>query len=204
MSTIDAKPGKPKRMLNPKLLPIAALALVVLALLFMATPLLLVSGNLQGNGNIVIQGNGLSGPQTLAPGGGTVQKFSAGGNGSQGPRVTSGSGMLNGSAGAIFYFVLVLVSLAAAVGMYLTKRWGQVLGIIMAVLYGISGLVSLLATLLINLPGIGNPLSLILHLDLILHFVHVLLAAAVIVLAAIPAQKLPTPTVPATTLVTHA
>lgn len=112
--------------------------------------------------------------------------------------------MLNGSAGAIFYFVLVLVSLAAAVGMYLTKRWGQVLGIIMAVLYGISGLVSLLATLLINLPGIGNPLSLILHLDLILHFVHVLLAAAVIVLAAIPAQKLPTPTVPATTLVTHA
>lgn len=112
--------------------------------------------------------------------------------------------MLNGSAGAIFNFVLVLVSLAAAVGMYLTKRWGQVLGIIMAVLYGISGLVSLLATLLINLPGIGNPLSLILHLDMILHFVHVLLAVAVIVLAAIPAQKLPTPTVPATILDTHA
>jgi len=198
MSTFDAKPGKAKRMLNPKLLPIAALVLVVLALLFMATPLLRVSGSLQGNGNIVIQGNGPSGPQTPAPQGGTVQRFSAGGNGTPDRRITLGSGMLNGSVGAIFYFVLVLVSLPAAVGMYLTKRWGQVFGIIMAVIYGLLGLLSLIPILLISFQGIRSPLG------LFLGFLHVSLAAAVIVLAAIPAQKLPAPTMPVTTPATRA
>lgn len=193
MSTIDPKLGNPKRMLNPKLLPIAALVLVVLALLFMATPLLRVTGSLQGNGNIVIQGNGQSGPPNVAPGGGTVQRFFGGGNGSQGQRITLGSGMLGGSAGAIFYFVLVLVSLPAAAGMYLTKRWGQVFGIIIAVIYGLLGLLSLIPILLISFQGIRSPLG------LFLGFLHVSLAVAVIVLAAFPAKKMPTPTVPVTT-----
>jgi len=195
---IDPKPDKPKRMPNPKLLPIAALVLVVLSLLFMATPLIRVTGSLQGNGNIVIQGNGPSVPPNVTSGGGTVQGFSGGGNGSQGPRVTLGSGVLNGSAGAIFYFVLVLVSLPAAVGMYLTKRWGQVFGIIMAVLYGLLGLLSLLPVLLIGSLGIRNPMSLILGL------VRVLLAVGVIVLAAIPAKKMQTATAPVTTPATNA
>ena len=34
---------------------------------------------------------------------------------------------------------LLLVSLAAAVGMFIAKRWGQVLGIVMAVIYLLSG-----------------------------------------------------------------
>ncbi len=47
--------AKPKkiRILNSKLLPIAALVLIVLALLFMATPLLRASGGFQRNGNFV-------------------------------------------------------------------------------------------------------------------------------------------------------
>jgi hypothetical protein len=198
MSTFDAKLVKPKRMLNPRLLSLAALVLVVLSLLFMATPLLQVSAGLPGNGNIVIQGNGPSSPQTLAPQKGAVQSFSAGGNGTPGRRMILGSGLLGGSAGAIFYFVLVLVSLPAAVGMYLTKRWGQVFGIIMAVLYGLLGLLSLLPILLISFQGIANPMG------LILGFVRVFLAVAAIVLAAIPAKKLSAPTVPVTTPATSA
>ena len=53
-----------------------------------------------------------------------------------------------------FYFVALLLSLVAALGMLYTKRWGQVLGIIMAVLYGLLGLVSLLPILLMSSRGI--------------------------------------------------
>ena len=172
MSTLDAKPVKPKRMLNPKLLPITALLLVVLALLFLAAPLIRTAGGFPrpGNGQTgsTIQGTG---PQVLV-----------GGGGSQGQprRLTVGTG---GRGGIIIYFVMLLVSLTAAVGMLFIKRWGQVLAIIMAVVYGLFGLVSLLPLLFIRFVGAPNPVSLILGI------VHLLLAVSVIVLASIPGKK---------------
>ena len=59
----------------------------------------------------------------------------------------------------IVFFVVLLVSLAAAVGMLYTKRWGQVLAIILAVLYGLFGLVSLLPLLFIRFVGAPNPVT---------------------------------------------
>ena len=191
MSTPNPKPVKTKKLLNSKLLPIAALILVVLALLFMATPLLRSSRGFQGGGNFVPRGNGQSFPQN----GFTIQ-----GNGAQGQGGTNlpvrrfgvGAGLLGGFAGAIFYFVLLLVALAAAVGMFMVKRWGQVLGIIMAVLYLLLGLLSLLPLILTSFLGLRNPLSIILGIA------HVLLAVAVIVLASIPAKKVTPPVAAAT------
>ena len=78
---------------------------------------------------------------------------------------------------------MLLVSLTAAVGMLFTKRWGQVLAIIMGILYGLFGLVSLLPLLFIRFVGAPNPVSLILGI------VHLLLAVSVIVLASIPGKK---------------
>ena len=184
MSTIDSKPVKAKKLLNPKLLPIAALLLVILALLFMATPLIRASGGLQRNGNIVPQATGQTPPRAIIPGGGLGQRFLVGGGGTSPRQVTLGGGLLGGIAGSIFYFILLLVSLAAAVGMFVTKRWGQVLAIIMAVVYSLLGLVSLLPLLLIRFVGAPNPVSLILGI------VHLLLAVAVIVLASIPGKPL--------------
>ena len=183
MSTIDPKPVKTKRLPNPKLLPIAALVLVVLALLFMATPLLRASGGPQRNGNFVTQGNGQTPPRNIIPGGGGVQRFFGGGSGASPRQISIGGGLLGGIAGSIFYFVLLLVSLAAAIGMFMTRRWGQVLGIILAVLYSLLGLVSLLPLLLSISFGVRNPISLILGV------LHLLLAVSVIVLASIPAKK---------------
>lgn len=183
MSTIDLKPAKTKKLPNPKLLPIAALVLVVLALLFMATPLLRASGGLQRNGNFVTQGNGQTPPRNIIPGGGGVPRFFGSGSGASPRQISIGGGLLGGIAGSIFYFILLLVSLAAAVGMFITKRWGQVLGIIMGVFYGLLGLVSLLPLLLVSFSGRLNLLS------LVLSAVHLLLAVAVIVLASIPAKN---------------
>jgi|WetSurMetagenome_2_1015567.scaffolds.fasta_scaffold38914_2 hypothetical protein len=194
-----AKPKK-TRILNSKLLPIAALVLIVLALLFMATPLLRASGGFQRNGNFVNQNNGqtppqngfqvqIGGPQGQA--GGSQGQALPGQNGSNltnRPFAVRG-GFLGGVTGAIVYFAALLVSLAAALGMVSTKRWGQVLGIIMAVLYGLVGLVSLLPILLLGSAGLRNPFSLILGIA------HVLLALAVIVLASIPARLMATPAV---------
>ena len=170
MTTPDVKPVQTKK-LNPRLLPITAAILVVLALLFMATPLLRQSRAFQAGGNVVQIGGGGSLPQTVT----TTQ----GGVNSTGRRFIVGGGAI----GPVVYFIAVLISLAAALGMLFTKRWGQVLGIIMAVLYGLLGLVSLLPLLLISSQGIRNPLSLLPGI------VHVVLAAAVIVLASIPAKQ---------------
>jgi hypothetical protein len=180
MSTLDAKPVKAKKMLNTKLLPIAALVLVLLALLFLAGPLIRTAGGSPRAGNFITQGNGQTGssgqgggPQVLVGGGGTTGT----------PRgFTAGSGLMSGRTGIIAYFVALLVALAAALGMLFTKRWGQVLAIIMAVLYGLLGLVALLPLLLVRLVGAPNPLSLILGI------LHLLMAVAVIVLAAIPGK----------------
>lgn len=185
MNTPVAKLKK-TRILNSKLLPIAALVLIVLALLFMATPLLRGSRGFQRGGNFIIQNNGQGSPQ------GGFQ-FQAGGPQGQGLPNQNGanptnrqfavrSSFLSGVTGAIVFFVALLVSLVAALGMLFTKRWGQVLGIIMAVLYGLVGLVSLLPILLLSSAGLRNPFSLILGIA------HVLLAVAVFVLASVPAR----------------
>jgi hypothetical protein len=181
MSTPEAKPVKAKKILNTKLLPIAALVLVVLALLSQAGPLIRPASGLQRTGNFVTNANGPTG--TAVPGSGATVT----------PRpVTPGSGLIGGLGGVIFYFVALLISLAAAVGMLFTKRWGQVLAIIMAVLYGLLGLLSLLPLLLIRFAGAPNPINLVLGL------VHLLLAVAVIVLAAIPGkpESIASPEVP--------
>lgn len=182
MSISDVKPIK-TRILNAKLLPIAAVVLIVLALLFMATPLLRTSRGFQRSGNFVQQGNG----QTVPPNGVTTQGGGLQGQGgSNVPNrqfVVRGGSILGGITGAIVFFLALLVSLVAALGMFFTKRWGQVLGIIMAVLYGLVGLVSLLPILLLGSLDLRNPFSLILGIA------HVLLALAVIVLASIPAKK---------------
>ena len=84
--------------------------------------------------------------------------------------------------------------------MFSVKRWGKVLGIIMAVFYLLLSLLALLPTLLISFMGIRNPLNIILGI------VHLLLAVAVIVLASIPAKKLvlpPTPHMPRPLLPRH-
>ena len=197
MSTTDPKPVKAKKNLNPKLLPIAALLLVVLALLFMATPLLRTTGGFQGGGNFVARGSGQSGPQNgfgLRSNGAQGQVLPGqGGSNLPARRFAVGGGFMGGFAGAILYFVLLLVALAAAVGMFMVKRWGQVLGIIMAVLYFLLGLLSLLPLIFMSFVGMRNPLSIILGV------VHVLLAVAVIVLASIPAKKVPSPVVAAAT-----
>jgi hypothetical protein len=190
MNTPVAKLKK-TRILNSKLLPIAALVLIVLALLFMATPLLRASRGFQRTGNFVIQNNGQGSPQ------GGFQ-FQAGGPQGQGLPNQNGANPTNrqfavrgsflaGVTGAIVFFVALLVSLVAALGMLFTKRWGQVLGISMAVLYGLVGLVSLLPILLLGSAGLRNPFSLILGIA------HVLLALAVIVLASIPAKPAAAP-----------
>jgi len=196
MSTLDSKLKK-TRVLNPTLLPIAAVVLIVLALLFMATPLLHPARAFQRGGNFVPQGNGQSFPQNSFPGQGSDSQHQGvpGQGGSNFPNrqfATRGGGLLgfgllNGMTGIIVYFIALLVSLAAAVGMFLAKRWGQVLGIFMAILYSLLGLVSLIPILLMSSLGLRTPLSLILGV------VHVLLAVAVIVLASIPAKKVLTP-----------
>jgi hypothetical protein len=176
MSTLEAKPRK-VRILNPRLLSIAALVLVVLALLFLAAPLIRLAGGSQRAGTFVAPGNGATG--SSLPGSGPQVLIGGGGSPAQARRFTVGTG---GRGGIILYFVMLLVSLAAAVGMLFTRRWGQVLAIIMGVLYGLLGLVSLLPLLLIRFVGAPNPVS------LVLGSVHVLLSVSVIVLASIPGK----------------
>ncbi len=202
MTTPEPNP-KTKRVLNSKLLPIAALLLVLLALLFMATPLLRASRGFQRTGNFNRQGTGQNFQPNATPGQGGAPQFSPGqGNGTQGQgfpgqngtnlqnrRFLLGTGFLSGRSGPIVYFVVLLLAVVAAVGMFFIKRWGQILGIIVAVLYLLAGLLSLLPTLLFSSFGLRNPLSLFLGI------LQVVLAVAVIVLAVIPAKKTATPVV---------
>jgi hypothetical protein len=203
MSTLEAKPVI-KKMLNPKLLVVAAILLVVLALLFLATPLLRTNSGFQGqagrtyilrnNGQTLPGGeNGFTNPGDL-PGG----QVYPGQSGSIFPtrRLAGqggllGFGLLGGMGGTILYAIALLVSLAAAVGMFMVKRWGKILGIIMAVVYLLLSLLGLLPTLLMSFIGLRNPLTLILNIA------ELLLAVAVIVLASLPAKKSALPAAPA-------
>jgi hypothetical protein len=176
-----------KRVLNSRLLPIAAIVLIVLALLFMATPLLRTTRGFQRTGNFAPQGSGQSTPPNgfQFPAGGSQGQGFPGQNGSnfQNQRFALRAGFLSGITGAFVFFGALLVSLVAALGMFYVKRWGQVLGMVMAVLYGLVGLVILIPILQAGSLGLRNPFSLILGI------VSVLLAVAVIVLAAIPAKQ---------------
>lgn len=222
MSTLEATPVKTKT-LNTKMLTIAAILLIVLALLFLATPLLRLNGaGARGNFNRTFTGqNGQGFPGTgngrtfTIPGGqggqGGTNVFPGSGNGNQGqggttlPNRQFGSrnsllriGLFSGIAGTIVYGIALLLALAAAIGMLNAKMWGKVLGIIMAVVYLLLGLFSFLPALLLSrFIGSSNPLTLVLNI------LHIVLAIAVIVFASIPAKKvaemvepLP-PTVPA-------
>jgi hypothetical protein len=193
MSTPDIKSPKNK-ILNTKLLTIAAVILLVLALLFMATPLLSPANSFQGGGNSnpPFDSQSLPGGQNGFPGQG-IDPQGQGIPGQNGVNVPNrqfsgqgglpGFGLLMGVRGTIVYAIALLISLAAAAGMFMAKRWGKIMGIIMAVIYGLLALINLLPTLLISIMGIRNPMNLILSV------VHLLLAIAVIVLAAIPAKK---------------
>jgi len=212
MSTLVAKPIKVK-LLNTKILPIAAVVLLVLALLFMATPLLSVSG-VTGAGR-TFNSSGFTPGQGFTPNQGTDQNgqgyvFQGPGSGGstdgtqpstttgqpfvrQGGSGLLGFGLLSGMTGTIVYAIALLVSLAAAIGMFITKRWGQVLGIVMAVIYLLLALVSFIPVLLMSFIRGLNGLSLGLSI------LHLVLAIAVIVLASIPAKKaiVPVPAEPA-------
>jgi ABC-type glycerol-3-phosphate transport system permease component len=189
MSTLDVKPIK-GRTLNTKLLTIAAVLLMVLALLFLATPLLRLNSGFQGSGNFTPPVNGITPPggqngvpsqgfQGPGPGGSSnpARQFGERGGG------LLGFGLLSGITGTIVYAIALLISLAAAVGMFITRRWGQVLGILMAVIYILLGLVSFIPTLLTGFLRGFNGLSLGLSI------LHVALAIAVIVLASIPGKQ---------------
>jgi hypothetical protein len=161
---------------------------MVLALLFLATPLLRFNSGFQRSGNFTPPVNGITPPggQNGVPGqgfpgqggsGNPARQFGGRGGG------LLGFGLLSGTTGTIVYAIALLISLAAAVGMFITRRWGQVLGILMAVIYLLLGLVSFIPTLLIGFLRGFNGLSLGLSI------LHVALAIAVIVLASIPGKQ---------------
>jgi len=201
MSTLDAKPNK-VRILNPKLLPISAVILIVLALLFMATPLLGSTRGFQrrGNLNFPVNGQSLPGGENGFPGQGSVPqgKDFPGQSGSNLPSQTFGGpggglpffGQLGGMTGIIVYAVALLTSMAAAAGMLINKRWGQVLGIVMGVIYLGLALVSFLPMILLAFMQVSN------GLNLSLGILRMVLAIAVIALAAIPAKKVTVMTAP--------
>jgi Predicted membrane protein (DUF2127). len=162
---------------------------MVLALLFMATPLLRVSGvtnragfNRQFNGQANPGGqNGFPFPGngTQVPGNPTFPTDPNNPTTRQFPNRTQGLigfGLLSGITGTIVYAIALLVSLAAAVGMFITKRWGQILGILMGVIYLLLAVVSFLPLILTAFTRGLNPLSLGLNI------LHLILAVAVIVL----------------------
>ncbi len=193
--------------LNSKTLTIAAVVLLVLALLFVATPLLRFSGaagrtgfNRQFNGQITPGGqNGTRTPGTDSQGQGFTGPnggFQSQGNSTNPNRQFAGRSsllrlsFLNGITGTIVYGIALLVSLAAALGMFLTRRWGQILGVIMAVIYLLLSLLSFLPLILLGFARALNGLSLGLTIA------HIILAISVIILAVIPAKKLMTQPLP--------
>ena len=204
--------------LNPKTLTIAGILLMVLALLYVATPLLRPAMSIGGRETVTGQSFPAGGPggdfQVITPndqGGVQVQGPGTGqsgqgviiqgqGSDTQGQGsstrpftgVRPGSilsfGLMNGNTAIIVYAVALLVSLAAAVGMLMTKNWGRILGIIMAVLYFLMALLGLVPTLLIGLAFRGSAMRVGNSLSIWLTIIQLVLAIAVIVLASIRAR----------------
>ena len=198
--------------LNSKTLMIAAALLMVLALLVMATPLLGPASGFAGQAGsgsttrrFTFQGTpGQNSSGQVFPGGqtGQGQTFPNSGTGTTGtPRQFTGTGrpssvlrlgFLTGTTRTIIYAIALLLALVAAAGMFLTQRWGQVLGIIVAVVYALLALVSFVPMLLVGFAMFSNPMTLGLNI------LHLVLAVAVIILALIPAKKVITPPAPVT------
>jgi hypothetical protein len=198
---------------------IAAALLVVLALLVMATPLVRSTGggrtgayaggfrSFNPQGYATPQGGFTPGqgfPGSTSSGGTSTNPYLSGGSSTNpnytGRRFSAGSSslfriaFLNGIEGTIIYTFLLLISLAAALGMFMTKTWGKILGIVMGIVYAVLALVSTLPLLLsgfISRLGSGS-----LGLTLGLNILHLVLAIAVIVLAVIPAKKILVPITP--------
>jgi len=201
---------------NPKTLAIAAVLLMVLALLFMATPLLRsttgftgrtgtrqftpqgfsgqvngfqgqASGDGQTGQGVIIQGQGGDAQgQGITVQGGTTLNLPNRQFTGRGGGLL-GFGLLNGTTGMIVYAVALLISLVAAVGMLMTKQWGKILGIIMGVIYTVIALFSLVPTLLITL--VASRLGFRNPLSIWLNVLHLVLAIAVIILASIKARS---------------
>ncbi len=209
MSTLEPKPVKTPKPLNSGMLTIAAILLIVLALLFLASPILGLNRvgrgsnfNRQFNGQNGqafpgLPGTGSNGQPFTFQGGQGGNGTGTGGNGFrfQGGTGTNGRtfgrtgllglGLLRGTIGTIIYGGALLVSLVAVIGMLSLKRWGKILGIVMAVIYLLLSLFSFLPTLLFARFGaaFNNPLGLALNV------LHVVLALGVIILASIPARN---------------
>jgi len=201
--------------LNSKTLTIAAALLMVLALLYVATPLLRPAMGFSGRQTLTGQGGSIQvitpgdqagGMQVTGPGAGqNDQGFIIQGSGSdaqgQGsstrqfsgarPGGILGFGLMNGNTGIIVYAIALLVSLAAAVGMLMTKNWGRVLGIIMGVVYFVLALFGLVPTLLMGLAFRGSAMRVGGSLSIWLAVAHLVLAIAVIVIASVSARKAP-------------
>jgi hypothetical protein len=225
MSTVEPRPVKAKKPLNPSMLTIAAILLIVLALLFLASPLLGLNqvGGRGGNFNRQFTGqNGQNFPG-FNPNGGTTGTGGTGGTGGFGGTGGTGGGsngfrfqggtpgqtptrtslvglnFLRGTLATVIYGIALLISLAAVIGMLSVKRWGKILGIVMAVVYLLLAVLTFLPTILLARFGaaFSNPLS------LVLNGLHLLLALGVIIFASIPAKNLAAPvtleTPPATT-----
>jgi len=224
MSTIEPAPVKAKKALNPTMLTIAAILLIVLALLFLATPVLRLNGAGRGgnfprtfNGQ-TFGGNGFQNPGGT---GGT-------GNGFQNPGGT-GNGTGNGGTGNGFQF-----QGGNGTGTGTTRRFGTtnrtllglgfLTGTTSLIVYGFALLISLAAVIgMFSLKGWGKVLGIIMAvvylllalisflptllfsrfgftnpLSLILNILHVVLAIGVIVFAMLPAKKVALPTAVAT------
>jgi hypothetical protein len=186
--------------LNSNTLMIGAGVLLLLALLFMATPILRVAGVSGGNRTGFTRqfNNGTNpGGQNGLPGLGSGTQGQGNSSNPTTPANPTGRTFagrnrsifaltfLNGITGIIIYGLALLVSLAAAVGMFLTKRWGQLLGILMGVLYLVLALLGLIPTIMVAFTFARGFNALSLGLSIL----HVVLAIAVIVLALIPAKK---------------
>lgn len=219
MSTLEPQPIMVKKPLNASMLTIAAILLIVLALLFLASPLLGLNRAGGRGGNFNRQFNGQNGqnfpgfnPNGGTNGGGTGQApFFPNGQGGTGGTGGSGNGFrfqgggttgrtfgrnsllrlnfLRGTLATIIYGIALLASLAAVIGMLMVKRWGKILGIVMAVVYLLLALLSFLPTILLARFGavFSNPLG------LALNGLHLVLAVGVIVFASLPAKNVPAP-----------
>ena len=197
--------------LNSKTLPIAALVLLVLALLFMATPLLRVSGAANRTGfNQQFNNQTNPGGQNGFPSLGNGTQGQGNGTTEQGGTTTNpttrnfagrnsnlfGFGLLSGITGTIVYGMALLASLVAAVGMFLIKGWGKILGILMGVVYLLLAVLGIIPTVLVAISFARGFNALSLSLSIL----HLVLAVAVIVLALIPAKKLMAPAAPVATV----
>lgn len=192
--------------LNTTTLSIAGVLLLVLALLSLATPLVRVSNGINGGGfSRQLNGQGFPGgennfqPNQAFPGqenpgnqGGMPlpgQGQRSSGQDSQNLPIRQGAGgllrfgLLRGIAGTVVFGLALVISIAAALGMFLGKRWGQVIGIGMAVIHLVLAGLAFLPQILFSFMGRFNLLGI--GLDVL----RLLLAAAVIILALIPAKK---------------